>query len=57
VKNPKIQTAQSYALYRMGRKEYLDDLTLALGTAGQVRAKQYLMELKPEELPNSIPGA
>lgn len=51
-KNPKISTAQAYALYRMGRKEYLEELVLALGSRRtNAEARQYLLELKPEEVP------
>jgi HEAT repeat protein len=46
-----MQTAQAYALYRMGRKEYLDELVKALGSGKtNNEARQYLVELKPDEL-------
>jgi HEAT repeat protein len=52
-RNPKIQTAQTFALYRMGRKEYMDDLVNRLGSGKtSSEAKQYLTELRPEELPD-----
>jgi HEAT repeat protein len=55
-RNPKIQTAQTFALYRMGRKEYMDDLVNRLGSGKtSFEAKQYLTELKPEELPDLYP--
>jgi HEAT repeat protein len=54
-KDPKVQTAQAYALYRMGRKEYLDELVNSLGNRRtHNEAKQYLVELRPEELPDLL---
>jgi HEAT repeat protein len=51
-KDPKVQAAQAYALYRMGRKEYLEELVSGLANRkSHDEAKQYLVELKPEELP------
>jgi HEAT repeat protein len=51
-KDPKIQTAQAYALYRMGRKEYLDALVSALSSRKtRDEAKQYLVEFRTEQLP------
>ena len=52
-KNSKLQTAQSFALYRMGRKEYLDDLVRRLGSSKtSAEARQYLLEFRPQELPD-----
>jgi HEAT repeat protein len=52
-KNSKLTTAQAYALYRMGRKEYLSEVVKASGSRKtKDEAKQYLVELKPEELPD-----
>ncbi len=51
--DPKVQTALSYALYRMGRREYMDDLVRRLGDDKcAMEAKQYLTEMKPAELPD-----
>jgi HEAT repeat protein len=48
----RIKTAQTYALYRMGRKEYLDELVNRLGSRKtNAEARMYLLELKTEELP------
>lgn len=50
-KDPKMQAAQAYALYRMGRKEYLDEVVKALGNRKtNNEARQYLVELRPDEL-------
>lgn len=52
-KDAKIRTVQAYALFRMGRKEYLDELVRALGTKkSNQEARQYLVELRPEEMPD-----
>lgn len=51
-KNPRIKTAQAYALYRMGRREFLDELVNCLGngkTNGE--ARMFLLEFKSDELP------
>ncbi len=54
-KDPKIQTAQAFALYRMGRKEFLDDVVNSLGNRRtHNEARQYLVELRPEELPDLL---
>jgi HEAT repeat protein len=51
-KQRRVQTAQAYALYRMGRTEYLDEVVKALASRGtNNEARQYLIELKPAELP------
>jgi HEAT repeat protein len=51
-KDPKVLAAQAYALYRMGRKEFLDEVVLALANRrSHDEARQYLAELRPEELP------
>jgi len=47
-----IKTAQTYALYRMGRKEFLDELVNRLGSRKtNTGARRYLLELKPGEMP------
>jgi HEAT repeat protein len=52
-KDPKMRTAQAYALYRMGRKEYLDEVVKALGNRKTSQeARQYLAETRPEEMPD-----
>lgn len=52
-KDAKLKTAQAYALYKMGRKEYLSEVVKALSSRkSKDEAKQYLVELKPEELPD-----
>ncbi len=51
-KDPRVKTAQAYALYRMGRVEYLDEVAKALGKSKTSQdARQYLMELTPSEFP------
>lgn len=51
-KDVKIRTAQAFALYRMGRKEYLDEVVNSLSSRRTLNeAKQYLVELRPDELP------
>ncbi|MGA2262317.1 MAG: HEAT repeat domain-containing protein [Acidobacteriota bacterium] len=50
-KNPRIKTAQAYGLYRMGRKEFLDEVVNCLGDGKtNAEARMLLLELKPEEL-------
>jgi HEAT repeat protein len=47
----KIKTAQTYALYRMGRKEFLDELVNRLGSRKtNTEARMYLLELKPGDM-------
>jgi HEAT repeat protein len=54
-KDAKVQTAQAYALYRTGRREYLDALVKALTSRKtNNEARQYLVEFKPEELQELI---
>jgi HEAT repeat protein len=51
-KDPKLRLAQAYALFRMGRREHLDEIVKALDTRKtNSEARQYLIELKPEDLP------
>jgi HEAT repeat protein len=51
-KSPRVKTAQSYALYRMGRKEYLDEVVNCLGNGKtNSEARLLLLELKASELP------
>lgn len=52
-KEEKVRTAQAYALYRMGRKEYLEEIVKALGSRkSHNEARQYLVELRPDEQPD-----
>jgi HEAT repeat protein len=52
-KDPQTKTAQAYALFRMGRKEYLDEVVNCLGSGKtNSEARMFLLELKPEELPD-----
>ncbi len=52
-KDAKMLTAQAFALCRMGRKEYLDEVVKALGSRKtNNEARQYLVELPPEERPD-----
>jgi len=52
-KDPKIRTAQAYALHRMGRKEFLDELVNALGSRKtNQEARQYLLEFGSGDLPD-----
>jgi HEAT repeat protein len=52
-KDAKVRTAQAFALYRMGRKEYLEVIGTALGSRNSSNeARQYLVEFRPEELPD-----
>jgi len=52
-KDPRILTAQAWALYRMGRKEFLTAIVGALGSRHtNDEAKQYLLEARPNEVPD-----
>ena len=52
-KDPRILTAQAWALYRMGRKEFLTSVVDALGSRRtNDEAKQYLLEARPNEVPD-----
>ena len=47
----KVQTAQAFALYRFGRKEYLEEVVKALGSrTTATRAREYLLELRQDEV-------
>jgi len=51
-KNLRIKTAQAYALYQMGRTEYLDEVVKYLGNGKtNSEARMMLLELKPAQLP------
>ncbi len=51
-KNPRLKAAQAYALYRMGRKEYLGEVVKYLGDGkSNAEARMLLLELTPAELP------
>jgi HEAT repeat protein len=55
-KDERIKTAQAFALYRMGRKEYLEEMVRSLDSRrSNNEARQYLVELKPNELPELFP--
>ena len=55
-KDPQILTAQSWALYRMGRKEFLTSVVDALGSRRtNDAAKEYLLETRPNEVPDLLP--
>jgi HEAT repeat protein len=57
-KDPQVQTAQAFALYRMGRKEYLEELVKALGSRRtNTRAREYLLELRATEVADLYPLA
>jgi HEAT repeat protein len=46
-----VQTAQAFALYRFGRKEYLEEVVKALGSRKtSTRAREYLLELRQDEV-------
>ena len=46
-----VQTAQAFALYRFGRKEYLEEVVKALGSRRtSTRAREYLLELRQDEV-------
>ena len=52
-KEPKILTAQAWALYRLGRKEFLTGVVDALATrAANSEARQYLLELSKDQVPD-----
>jgi HEAT repeat protein len=52
-KDPKMRLAQAYALFRMGRREHLDEMVRALDSRKtNAEARQYLVELKPQDLPD-----
>ena len=49
--DPQVQTAQAFALYRFGRKEYLEEVVKALGSRKtSARAREYLLELRQDEV-------
>jgi HEAT repeat protein len=57
-KDPQVQTAQAFALYRMGRKEYLEEVVKGLGSRRtNARAREYLLELKQGEAADLYPLA
>jgi HEAT repeat protein len=52
-KDPRILTAQAWALYRMGRKEFLTSVVDALAARRtNDDAKQYLLESRPDQVPD-----
>jgi HEAT repeat protein len=52
-KDPRILTAQAWALYRLGRKEFLTSVVEALGSRRtNDDAKQYLLESHRDEVPD-----
>jgi HEAT repeat protein len=51
-KNARVQAAQAFALLRMGREEYLDELVRALGSpATRDVAREYLIETQQAQRP------
>lgn len=51
-KNGRVKAAQSFALFRMGRREYMDEVVKCLADSKtNEEARMLLLELKPEELP------
>jgi HEAT repeat protein len=54
-KDSKVKTAQAFALYRMGRPEYLDELIRALDGGTESTAREYIADFKPEELAELYP--
>jgi HEAT repeat protein len=49
--DPQVQTAEAFALYRFGRKEYLEEVVKALGSRRtSARAREYLLELRQDEV-------
>jgi HEAT repeat protein len=54
-KDPQILTAQSWGLYRLGRKEFLTSVVDALGSRRtNEAAREYLLETRPDELPDLL---
>jgi HEAT repeat protein len=50
--NPRIKTALAYGLFRMGRREFLDEVVNGLGSSKtDSEAHMFLLELKAEQLP------
>lgn len=48
----RVRTAQAYAMYRMGRREFLDEVVNCLASRKtNAEARLYLLQLTPEELP------
>jgi HEAT repeat protein len=51
-KNPRVQTAQAFALLRIGRDEYLEELVRGLGKAAtRDLAREYLLEIPAAQRP------
>ena len=51
-REPRVRTAQAYAIFRMGRREFLDEVVNCLNNRRtNAEARMYLLELKPEDLP------
>jgi len=54
-KDPRILTAQAWALYRLGRKEFLTSVVEALGSRRtNDDAKQYLLESRRDDVPDLL---
>lgn len=50
--SPRIKTAEAYALFRMGRREFLDEVVNCLGNSkSNLEARMFLLELKSDDLP------
>jgi HEAT repeat protein len=57
-KDPKVLTAQAWALYRLGRKEFLTAVVDGLGSRRtNDEARQYLLELRQNEVSDLFPFA
>lgn len=57
-KQATVKLAQDFALYRMGRKEHLQELVGALGSRrSNTQARDYLLDLRPAEVPDLYPYA
>jgi HEAT repeat protein len=54
-KDGKVKAAQAFALYRMGRPEYLDELIRALDGGTESTAREYIADFKPEEFAELYP--
>ncbi len=54
-KDPRVRISQAYALFRMGRREYLDEVVRGLeNRRTSSEARQYLLELTPGDLPDLL---
>jgi HEAT repeat protein len=57
-KEPRVRVALAFTLYRLGRPEHLEEVVMALGSRKTNEgARRYLLELRPDEIPDLIPYA